>query len=269
MDLITHELFTTYCGLHKNLNRFSGRSCPAAMQRECFVKWSRMPRRRNHGFWLSTDAGRNTRQRQQRHYFPLTRCRIESRPVGRHRRFYYRSAVILRRAHLPASVGSWPLDHPTAIRLSDGRGQMHTDRRGRTYVHVFFHCCRRDVDEAECRRARLPWVTMTTTPTTYATDAVRLLCSLRRFRTEPWITLVIAISLLLAAVHRRKSQKGRRFVSPRTWSKGALTQTIPWILPYLTIYLSGIWCRSGYGSWFSRNGEFQRQRSATAWKLKT
>ena len=132
MDLITHELFTTYCGLHKNLNRFSGRSCPAAMQRECFVKWSRMPRRRNHGFWLSTDAGRNTRQRQQRHYFPLTRCRIESRPVGRHRRFYYRSAVILRRAHLPASVGSWPLDHPTAIRLSDGRGQTY--RQTGTYV---------------------------------------------------------------------------------------------------------------------------------------
>jgi len=43
-------------------------------------------------------AGRR-RQLQQRwlHYFPLTRCRIESRPVGY--RFYYRVAVILRRVH--------------------------------------------------------------------------------------------------------------------------------------------------------------------------
>jgi len=91
--------------------------------------------RRNHGFWLSTDAARNTRRRRHwRHYFPLTHCRIESRPVGRRRRFYYRVAGDIKsRVHLRSSVGRRTGSSVPSVRRTVTRGcRTQTVREPRT-----------------------------------------------------------------------------------------------------------------------------------------
>ena len=173
---------------------------------------------RNYGFWLSSD-GRCTQYPPQPppalgHYFPLTRCRIESRPVGR--RFYYRLAVILRRAHLPSSVR-------LAARGEDVTADSDTAvRRRRTFgvLVLVFHCrshkmtTEQTVDVTTTMRRVREHVTL------YETTVK---CSSR----------TAVSSLLLLSVHDA-SDNGD--ASPRTWRGWPQRRLSVWILRYFSLH---------------------------------